>query len=393
MKLKIAYILNNHLIKYPTPSNISYAWSFGALSGIFLTIQLITGILLATHYTGGEFAFENVEYIMRDVNYGWLMRYLHANSASFFFVCIYIHMARGIFYKSYLAPRHFAWNSGVIIFLLSIITAFIGYVLPWGQMSFWGATVITNLVSIVPYVGLDIVTWLWGGYTVNKMTVIRFFDFHYLLSIILVVLVLFHISFVHIAGSSTVSGLPVKKHKIEFYPFFAIKDFFVFALVLFIFLWIVFYYPNWLGHTDNYIKADGLVTPTHIVPEWYFLSFYAILRSFDDKTVGVIAMISSILVLMFFPFCKEIIKNNMLITGFHLNWFFYLFVTNFILLGIVGSMPAEYPYIFFGKCCSYIYFGSILNLYFFCILKNKFVKLLINDTNPRKFKKKKNLMF
>jgi ubiquinol-cytochrome c reductase cytochrome b subunit len=371
---KAPFILINHLFKYPTPVTITYMWSFGALSGIFFSIQLITGILLATHYTAGEFAFENVEYIMRDVNSGWLLRYLHANSASFFFINIYIHIGRGLFFKSYLSPRNIVWNSGIVILILSILTAFIGYVLPWGQMSLWGATVITNLASVIPFIGSNLVIWIWGGYTVTKVTVVRFYDFHYLFSLILAVFIVIHISLLHSVGSS--SKINTKRSKIEFFNLFAFKDFYSFLIVLIFFFLIIFYYPNMLGHSDNYIKANPLVTPTHIVPEWYFLPYYAILRSISNKTIGVIAMLLSILGISVLPFCKELVKNDKYIFGSNYNVFFYSFISIFICLGIIGSMPAEYPYTECGQYLSILYFLSLLFFYIWCKIKNQIILML-----------------
>jgi quinol-cytochrome oxidoreductase complex cytochrome b subunit/F0F1-type ATP synthase membrane subunit a len=380
MLFNILSFIKTHLIKYPTPLSITYAWSFGALTGIFLTIQVITGVLLGFHYDAGEFAFESIEYIMRDVSYGWLLRYLHSNSASFYFLCMFIHIARGIFYKSYVTPREFAWSSGVFILLLSIVTAFLGYVLPWGQMSYWAATVIIKLLTVLPAVGVDLVTWLWGDFTVASLTLIRFFELHYTFSIILVLLVFWHISYVHATGSSTKHGLLIKKDLGDFGAFFASKDTFIVLVTLFVFLWIVFYYPNWLGHPDNYIKADPLVTPKHIVPEWYFLPFYAILRSFESKFFGVSMLVLSIFVLLCLPLCKEDIKEDTFVFGFKLNWFFYIFVINFICLGYIGSMSAEFPFIQAGKFHTLIYFISIFIFFYFCNMKNRFIRLLTNNT-------------
>lgn len=374
---KIITFAKNHLVNYPTPIDINYNWSFGALSGIFYGVQIITGVLLAIHYTASiDIVFENIEHIMRNVNNGWLIRYLHANSASFFFICIYLHIFRGIFYKSYNKPRNAIWNSGVIILILSIVVAFIGYVLPWGQMSYWGATVITNLVTAIPLIGNSVVIWIWGGFTVSGSTILRFYDFHYLSAILLGILIFLHLTFLHEIGSSS-PIVPVNfSEKIKFYRYFYLKDTFVLIIFLIIFLIIIFYYPNVLGHTDNYIKANSLVTPTHIVPEWYSLPFYAILRPIDNKLFGVIAMLLSILILMVLPFISFYIKNIDFIGGFDNKIFFILFCLIVILLWFIGFLPAEYPYIYYGKALTFLYFNLFLFNYFYSLLCNKFVKIL-----------------
>lgn len=375
MQTKIPFLVKDHLVDYPTPVNINYNWSFGALSGIFVVVQLITGILLAVHYTSFvEVAFENIEHIMRNVNNGWLIRYMHANSASFFFICLYAHVFRSLFYKSYFSPRNLIWNSGVIILVLSILVAFIGYVLPWGQMSYWGATVITNLVTAVPYIGNKLVLWIWGGFTVQGSTIIRFYNFHYLFAIILVVLLVVHLSLLHEVGSSSPVGINNVKEKIKFYRYFYLKDLFILLIFFCLFFFITFYYPNVLGHSDNYIKANSLVTPTHIVPEWYFLPFYAILRSIDNKLFGVIAMLLSILILLFLPFCASYIKNLNYVAGVDYNIFFILFSISIISLWFVGSLPAEYPYTFYGKVLTVVYFSLFIFNYLYVHLYNLFVK-------------------
>jgi len=301
----------NLLVYYPTSANLNYFCNFGSLAGLCLGIQIVTGIFLAMHYVpNADLAFLSVEHIMRDVNNGWLLRYLHANGASFFFLVVYIHVFKGAFHASYVFPRHFLWCSGVIILLLMILTAFLGYVLPWGQMSFWAATVITNLASAVPLIGNKIVFWLWGGFAVDNATLNRFFSLHYLLPFVIAALAALHIVFLHEHGSSSPTGLPPKIDNISFSPYFIVKDLFGFWVFFVFFFIFVFFYPNVLGHTDNYIPANPLVTPTHIVPEWYFLPFYAILRSIPDKLMGVVSLLNSILVLLVIPFVFNSEKLN-----------------------------------------------------------------------------------
>jgi quinol-cytochrome oxidoreductase complex cytochrome b subunit len=355
-------IIKKHLITYPTPITINYAWSFGSLAGIFLGIQLLTGILLAIHYIAEtDISFDNIERIMRDVHYGWLIRYTHANSASFFFISVYAHILRGIYYKSFVYPRNIVWYSGIVILLLSIITAFLGYVLPWGQMSYRAATVITNLVTAIPYAGKYIVYWIWGDYTVSGFTLTRFYNFHYLFAVILTLIIIIHISLVHESGSSSPTLLN-NDDFVSFYRHLYLKDLFILILTLIFFFIILFYHPNLLGHTDNYIKANSMVTPTHIVPEWYFLPFYAILRSIDDKLLGVVVMLFSILVLAFLPNLKIYIKSEFYSVIFS-NWFFWSFLLVVVMLGIIGGLPAEYPYIYFGKLFTFMYFLLFFVLY------------------------------
>jgi ubiquinol-cytochrome c reductase cytochrome b subunit len=299
----IINLLNDHLIDYPTPVNINYLWNFGSMAGIFLVVQILTGIFLAMHYTPHvDLAFLSVEHIMRDVNNGWLIRYLHANGASMFFGVVYIHIARGIYYGSYQKPRGFVWVAGVVILILMMATAFMGYVLPWGQMSFWAATVITNLFSAFPIVGEPIVAWLWGGFSVDNATLNRFFSFHYLLPFLIVGAVLAHLAVLHQNGSNNPLGVHSGIDKIPFYPYFIIKDLFSWVIAFVFYFGFVFFAPNYLGHTDNYIEANAMVTPAHIVPEWYFLPFYAILRSIPHKLGGVIAMFAALLVLFLLPY-------------------------------------------------------------------------------------------
>ena len=354
--------VDSHLINYPTPINLNYFWSFGSAAGIFLVIQILTGIFLAMHYTPHtDYAFNSVEHIMRHVNNGWLIRYMHSNGASFFFILIYCHIFRGLYYGSYITPRGLLWCSGVIIFLLMMATAFLGYVLPWGQMSFWGATVITNLFSAIPFVGKNIVEWLWGGFSVDNATLNRFFSLHYLLPFVICGLTVLHLSLLHRDGSNNPLGINVNVETVPFYPYFYVKDLFFFLFVFLIFLIVVFYYPNFLGHPDNYIPANPLVTPPHIVPEWYFLPFYAILRSIPDKLGGVIAMIGAVLILLLLPVLNtsEIRSSKFRPIFRVLYWFFF---SDFLLLGWIGQKPVESPFIEIGVGCTIFYFVFFLIL-------------------------------
>lgn len=374
----------NFLIFYPSPINLNYFWNFGSLAGLCLVIQIVTGIFLAMHYVpNADLAFLSVEHIMRDVNNGWLLRYVHANGASFFFLVVYIHMFRGLFYGSYLYPRHFLWCSGVIILLLMILTAFLGYVLPWGQMSFWAATVITNLASAIPYVGNKIVFWLWGGYAVDNATLNRFFSLHYLLPFVIAALVILHLVFLHEHGSNNPIGVVSRLDYVSFNPFFTIKDFFGVFIFLIGFFFFVFFYPNVLGHTDNYIPANPLVTPTHIVPEWYFLPFYAILRSIPDKLMGVVSLLASIVILLFIPFFFQNNKLNRsyIHTAFH-KVFFWFFFFNCLILGWIGGKSIETPYYEIGQIATifyFFYFYILFLLDFFTVPEFKFYHLLTNN--------------
>lgn len=354
--------LNNHLITYPTPINLSYAWSFGSLAGICLIIQILTGIFLAMHYTPHiELAFSSIEHIMRDVNNGWFIRYAHANGASMFFIVVYCHIFRGLYYGSYMHPRQLLWCSGVVIFILMMATAFMGYVLPWGQMSFWGATVITSLVTAVPYIGQLIVDWLWGGFTVNNATLNRFFSLHFFLPFVLAALSLVHLSLLHKVGSNNPLGSDSYIDKIPFYPYYFVKDIFAFFIFLFIFSIFLFYFPNALGHPDNYIPADPMHTPPHIVPEWYFLPYYAILRSIPDKLYGVLAMGGSLIVLFIIPFSNT---SEIRSTDFRpiFKIFYWLLVTDFLLLGWIGQKPVTDVYILVGQYATAFYFIFFLFL-------------------------------
>lgn len=348
--------VDNHLIDYPTPININYLWSFGSAAGLCLVLQIFTGIFLAMHYTPHvDLAFNSVEHIMRDVNNGWLIRYLHANGASMFFIVVYSHMFRGIYYGSYMYPREHLWYSGILIFFLMMAAGFMGYVLPWGQMSFWGATVITNLFSAIPFIGSSIVEWLWGGFSVDNATLNRFFSLHYLIPFLLAGVVLIHLSLLHKEGSNNPLGINSAVDNIPFYPYFYTKDLLAFLVMLLFISFLVFYYPNALGHSDNYIPANSLVTPTHIVPEWYFLPFYAILRSIPDKLGGVLAMGGAIVAWLTLPMLNT---SEVRSTEFRpiFGFFYWFFAANFLLLGWIGQKPVEDPYIMIGVCSTVFYF-------------------------------------
>ena len=355
-KKSLFAVINNHLIDYPTPINLNYFYGFGSLAGIMLVIQILTGIFLAMHYTPHiDLAFNSVEHIMRDVNNGWLIRYIHANGASFFFIVVYVHIFRGLYYGSYITPREALWCSGVIIFILMMATAFMGYVLPWGQMSFWGATVITNLFSAIPLIGKDIVDWLWGGFAVDNPTLNRFFSLHFVFPFIIVGAVLIHLILLHEVGSNNPLGITLKTENIPFYPYFYTKDLFGLIILFLIFFIFIFYYPNTLGHPDNYIEANPMKTPLHIVPEWYFLPFYAILRSIPNKIGGVIAMFGSLIILLTIPFINS---SEIRSTAFRpiFKVCYWLLVLAFLLLGWVGQCPVEYPYTEIGVISMIYYF-------------------------------------
>jgi quinol-cytochrome oxidoreductase complex cytochrome b subunit len=362
-KNSILAFLDSHIIDYPTPINLNYFWSFGALAGLVLVIQIISGVFLAMHYVPHiDLAFKSVEHIMRDVNNGWLIRYIHANGASFFFIVVYFHIFRGLYFGSYIKPRHFLWISGVIIFFLMMATAFIGYVLPWGQMSFWGATVITNLFSAIPYIGKTIVEWIWGGFSVNNATLNRFLSLHYLLPFLIVGMTLVHLSLLHQWGSNNPLGINTNVDSVPFYPYFYVKDLFSFLFFVVIFSVFIFFLPNVLGHTDNYIVANSLVTPPHIVPEWYFLPFYAILRSIPSKLGGVLAMGSAIIILAFLPLIN---KSEIRSAKFRpiFKFVYWILVVDFIILGWIGQKPVEDPYIIIGLFSTIVYFVILIILF------------------------------
>jgi len=318
-------LINMFLIDSPLPANINYFWNFGSLLGVCFIIQLITGIALAMHYNPNvNLAFISVEHIMRDVNYGWLLRYIHANGASMFFICVYIHIGRNLYYGSYTKPRELLWSVGVIIFLVMMGTAFIGYVLPWGQMSFWGATVITNMLSAIPWIGSDLVQLVWGGFSVDNATLNRFFSLHYLLPFIIAALIVVHFMGLHEHASNNPLGINSNVDKVPFHPYFTYKDLFGLFIFLIFFSIFIYFAPNILGHSDNYIPANPLVTPTHIVPEWYFLPFYAILRSIPNKLGGVIAMIGAILILLLLPYLHTSEIRSSSFRPIQKNYFGYL---------------------------------------------------------------------
>nr|YP_010809134.1 cytochrome b [Gymnothorax rueppelliae]UEX93156.1 cytochrome b [Gymnothorax rueppelliae] len=356
----ILKIANDALVDLPTPSNISAMWNFGSLLGLCLITQILTGLFLAMHYTSDiSTAFSSVAHICRDVNYGWLIRNLHANGASFFFICLYMHIARGLYYGSYLYKE--TWNIGVVLFLLVMMTAFVGYVLPWGQMSFWGATVITNLLSAVPYVGNTLVQWIWGGFSVDNATLTRFFAFHFLLPFVVLAATMLHLLFLHETGSNNPAGLNSDADKIPFHPYFSYKDLLGFIIMLTALTSLALFYPNVLGDPDNFTPANPMVTPPHIKPEWYFLFAYAILRSIPNKLGGVLALLFSILVLMLVPLLHTS-KQRALTFRPASQILFWLLVADMLILTWIGGMPVEHPFIIIGQTASVIYFTLFLVL-------------------------------
>uniref|UniRef100_UPI0030FEDD46 apocytochrome b n=1 Tax=Singerocybe alboinfundibuliformis TaxID=1346812 RepID=UPI0030FEDD46 len=353
-------LVNSYIVDSPQPANITYLWNFGSLLALCLIIQILTGAFLAMHYTPNiDFAFNSVEHIMRDVNNGWIIRYTHANVASFFFIFVYMHIGRGLYYSSYKTPRVLVWSIGVIILILMIAIAFLGYVLPYGQMSLWGATVITNLLSAIPVFGVDIVELIWGGFSVSNATLNRFFSLHYLLPFLLAALAAGHMIALHVHGSNNPNGVTSNGDRYAMHPYFVFKDLvtiFAFFLVLSI---IVFFYPNLLGHSDNYIPADPMVTPASIVPEWYLLPFYAILRSIPDKLLGVVAMFGSLLILLILPLTDlSRIRGNQFRPAMKLA--FWFFVVDFIILLWIGSQHPETPYLEIGQFSTGFYFSWFL---------------------------------
>ena len=361
-KNSILTVVLNHIVSYPTPINFNYFYSFGSLAGICLVVQIISGVFLAMHYVpSGDLAFMSVESIMRDINLGWFLRYTHANGSSMFFLCVYIHMARGLYYGSYVMPRHFTWITGVVVFILMMATAFMGYVLPWGQMSYWAAVVITNLFSAIPLVGPSIVEWLWGGFSVGGPTLNRFFSFHFLLPFLIAAMACVHLAFLHKNGSNNPLTVDSSGDAIQFFPYYVVKDVLGFQWFLLLFCSFIFFAPNVLGHPDNWIYADSLSTPLHITPEWYFLPFYAILRSIPDKLGGVMAMGGALVILIALPFMySSRIKGAVFSPTYKI--LFWIFASNVVFLGWLGQKVMEPPYQVLGLVATVAYFG-----YFFLL--------------------------
>jgi len=363
-RLPIFSFIHGSAVAYPTPKNLNYWWNMGSLAGIMLVLQIVTGVVLAMHYTPhASMAFDSTEHIMRDVNYGWLLRYMHANGASFFFIVVYIHIFRGLYYGSYKAPREILWWMGIVIFILMMATAFMGYVLPWGQMSFWGATVITNLFSAVPLVGENIVTWLWGAFSVDQPTLIRFYSLHYLLPFVMFGVVFVHLWALHHHKSNNPLGIDIKgpQDTIPFHPYYTVKDLYGMGVFGIIFAITLFFAPNFLGHPDNYTPANPLVTPPHIVPEWYFLPFYAILRAIPDKLLGVIAMFAAILILFVLPWLDTSKVRSARFRPVY-KMLFWAFLIDCLVLGYVGGNPPEGVFIVFGRLATALYFLFFLTL-------------------------------
>jgi ubiquinol-cytochrome c reductase cytochrome b/c1 subunit len=375
-RLPIGGLVYSSFVAYPTPRNLNYLWTFGGILAFMLALQIVTGIVLAMHYTPHvDLAFNSVESIMRDVNFGWLLRYVHSNGASMFFLAAYIHLFRGMYYGSYKEPREVLWILGVILLLLMIVTGFMGYVLVWGQMSFWAATVITNLFSAIPVFGESIVNWLWGGFAVGNPTLNRFYSLHYLLPFIIAGVVVLHVWALHVVGQNNPAGVEPKNDKetLAFTPYATIKDAFGLMVFCILFGWLVFYVPNYLGHSDNYIPANPAATPSEIVPEWYYLPFYAILRAIPNKLIGVGALLASILVLAFLPWLDTSPVRSGRYRPLY-KYFFWAFVIVSIGLGYLGSNPPEGWYVFFARLFTVYYFA-----YFLIILP---VLGLVEKTDP-----------
>ncbi len=362
-RLPLLTLYNAHLKLYPTPKNLNYWWTFGGILTFCLITQIITGIILAMHYTAhADLAFGSVEHIMRDVNYGWLIRYIHANGASMFFLAVYIHIFRALFYGSYKSPREVIWILGIFIYILMMAAAFMGYVLPWGQMSFWGATVITNLFSAIPVIGEGITQWMWGGFAVDNPTLNRFFSLHYLIPFLILGLVILHIWALHVPGNNNPLGIDLKKDSsdtVPFHPYIVIKDLFALIIFVIVFCGFVFYAPNLLGHSDNYIPANPLVTPTHIVPEWYLLPFYAILRSVPDKLGGVLLMFGAIFILLILPWLDTSKVRSAVFRPMY-KQFFWILLIDVLVLGYMGAQPAEGIYLLISRIATVYYFVHFL---------------------------------
>ncbi|MBL6642186.1 MAG: cytochrome b N-terminal domain-containing protein [PS1 clade bacterium] len=361
-RLPILRLAHDSFIDYPTPKNLNYWWTFGGILTFCLVTQIITGIILAMHYTPHvDFAFNSVEHIMRNVNYGWLIRYIHANGASMFFLAVYIHIFRGLYYGSYKAPREVLWILGVIIYLLMMAAAFLGYVLPWGQMSLWGATVITNLFGAIPLIGENVAIWLWGGYSIDNPTLNRFFSLHYLIPFLIFGVVILHIWALHVPGNNNPVGISVKgkQDTVPFHPYYTVKDGFALTVFIILFAYFIFFAPNVLGHADNYIQANPLVTPAHIVPEWYLLPFYAILRAVPDKLGGVALMFGAILILFLLPWLDSSKVRSARYRPLF-RQFYALLVLDCLLLGYLGAQPAEGIYIVLARIGTFYYFAHFL---------------------------------
>nr|AEI52259.1 cytochrome b [Presbytis melalophos mitrata]AEI52260.1 cytochrome b [Presbytis melalophos mitrata]AEI52261.1 cytochrome b [Presbytis melalophos mitrata] len=356
----IMKLINHSLIDLPTPSNISMWWNFGSLLGTCLILQVITGLFLAMHYSPDtSSAFSSIAHIIRDVNYGWIIRYLHANGASMFFICLFLHVGRGLYYGSFLLLE--TWNIGIALLLMVMATAFMGYVLPWGQMSFWGATVITNLLSATPYIGTNLVQWVWGGYSIDNPTLTRFFTLHFTLPFIIAALTMLHLLFLHETGSNNPCGIPSNSDKIPFHPYYTIKDALGMILLFLVMMVLVLFSPDLLSDPDNYIPANPLNTPPHIKPEWYFLFAYAILRSVPNKLGGVLALLLSILILTVVPLLHKSKQQSMSFRPLS-QFLLWLLITILLILTWIGSQPVSHPFIVIGQVASTMYFTTILIL-------------------------------